>query len=222
MNGEATVSTAPATAPAARWLAAAIGALTLMIGVGLVLVWRWGNHAGPPLPVLAELPEFALVDQTGARVTRADLQGQPWIADVVFTRCQTVCPSLTAKMARLGPQLPEGVRRVSISVDPARDTPAVLQAYARQHGAAGDWRFLTGDEAEIHRLVVGGMKLGLAATPADDPSYAREPITHSTKLVLVDAVGRVRGYYDAFDDGSVGTLLRDAERLTRGDAAAGS
>ena len=222
MSGEAATAPTTASAPPARWLAIALGALALMMTVGLLLVWRWGHRPGPPLPVLAEPPEFTLLDQSGATVTRGALAGKPFVADVVFTRCQTVCPALTRKMARLGSQLPAGVGRVSFSVDPARDTPAVLQEYARQHGASDDWRFLTGDEAQIHRVVVGGMKLGLAPTPPDDPSYAREPVTHSTKLVLVDARGRVRGYYDAFDDGSVGTLLRDAERLVRGDPAARS
>jgi protein SCO1/2 len=128
---------------------------------------------------------------------------------------------MTERMKALGPQLAAGVRRVSVSVDPVHDTPAVLEGYARQHGAvAPDWLFLTGEEGEMRRLAVEGLKLGVAPTAPNDPRAAEEPVTHSTRFVLVDGKGRVRGYYDAFDEGAVGKLLRDAARLAT--AASGS
>jgi protein SCO1/2 len=215
------VSSAPPVAvnPPVRWLPAALAALALMMTVGLGLVWWWGHRPGPPLPVLGEIPAFALVDQHGAPVTAASLAGRPWIVDLVFTRCQLSCPRMTEKMAELAPRLAAGVRRVSVSVDPANDTPAVLAAYARQHGAeAPDWLFLTGAEGEMRRLAVEGLKLGVSPAAADDPRAAQEPVTHSTRFVLIDAAGRVRGYYDAFDEGAVGHLLRDAERLAAASA----
>jgi cytochrome oxidase Cu insertion factor (SCO1/SenC/PrrC family) len=169
--------------------------------------------------VLGELPPFALQAQDGRAVTRADLAGHPSVVDLVFTRCEIFCPRLTERLVRLGRQLPGGVRRISLSVDPAFDTPAVLAAYARQHDAvAPDWWFLTGPEADMKRLVIEGMKLGVVVTPSSDPRSAQEAITHSTKLVLLDERGRIRGYYDAFDEASVLQLVRDADRLTRANA----
>ena len=209
--------------PPVRWLPAALGALLLMMTIGLGLVWWWGRQPPPSLPVMGELPAFTLTDKSGATVTPATLAGRPWIADLVFTRCQLSCPRMTERMASLGPRLAAGVRRVSVSVDPAHDTPAVLAEYARQHKAeAPDWLFLTGDEAEMRKLAVEGFKLGVAPADPTDPRAAQEPVTHSTRFVLVDGQGRVRGWYDAFDEGSLGKLLRDAAWLAAGnDGAAG-
>lgn len=209
--------------PPVRWLPAALGALLLMMTVGLGLVWWWGRQPPPSLPVMGELPAFTLTDRSGATVTLATLAGRPWIADLVFTRCQLSCPRMTERMASLGERLAPGVRRVSISVDPGHDTPAVLAEYARAHKAeAPDWLFLTGDEAEMRRLAVEGFKLGVAPADPTDPRAAQEPVTHSTRFVLVDGAGRVRGWYDAFDEGSLGKLLRDAAWLAAGnDGAAG-
>jgi protein SCO1/2 len=217
----------PGRAPAGvRLLRFALWSLLLMVLFGLFAVWWWGTGRraadAARLPDLGEVPGFALVDHRGARVTREQLAGSPWVADFVFTRCTSVCPLMTEKMAALGPALPPSVRRVSVSVDPTHDTPEVLARYAQEH-AGGDpgWLFLTGGEEEVHRLVVGGFKLGLAKTPADDPRAAAEPITHSTRIVLVDAAARIRGYYDAFDPAELETLARDAGALAAA-AQAGS
>jgi len=204
-----------------RWLPLALGALLLMMTTGLGLVWWWGHRPGTPLPVLGELPEFHLVTQNGVAIDRDGLAGEPAILDLIYTECPLECPRMTDRLAALGDQLAPGVRRVSVSVDPEHDTPAALTAFARQHHAvARDWWFLTGAMPEIHRLAVEGLKLGVVTTPAEDPRAAQLAITHSTKLVLVDGSGRIRGYYDAFDDGSTGRLVRDAGRLARGDADA--
>lgn len=213
-----------ATAPApVRWLPMVLGAFLLMMTVGLGLVWWWGRQPPPSLPVFADLPAFSLVDKSGAVVTNATLAGGPWIVDLVFTRCQISCPRMTERMVSLGSRLAPGVRRVSVSVDPAHDTPAVLADYARLHKAeATDWLFLTGGEAEVRRFAVEGLKLGVAAASPDDPRAALEPVTHSTRFVLVDGRGRVRGYYDGFDEGALGRLLRDAAWLAAGNGDVGS
>ena len=142
---------------------------------------------------------------------REDLAGRPWVADMIFTRCAATCPLMTAAMEDLGAELPEGVRRVSISVDPVHDRPEVLAEYARSHGVGpdDDWLFLTGPRPEVIDLVQEGFKLGVA----EDPANEDEPITHSTKFVLVDGEGRIRGYYDGLDPGSRDELVEAAEAL---------
>ena len=217
---DALSSATPAPPRARPFLPIAIGALFLMMTVGLILVWWWGRQPPPMLPVLSQVPGFSLVDRSGTPVTRETLSGHPWIVDLVFTRCQISCPRMTDRMASLGPRLAPGVRRVSVSVDPTNDTPAALDAYAKLHGIkdaeSPDWLFLTGDEAEMRRLAVEGLKLGVMPAAPDDPRAAAEPVTHSTRFVLVDGAGRVRGYYDAFDEGALGRLLRDAAWLAAG------
>jgi protein SCO1/2 len=214
---------ASAPAPAAL-LALRIGlwALLLMVLAGLVAVWFLGpggraRSRAAALPVMGQVPTFSLLERSGAAVDAGALAGRPWVAALIFTRCRISCPLLVQRLAKL--DLPPAVRRVGISVDPVHDTPAVLGEYARQQGIdAEGWWLLTGDEGEVRRLAVEGFKLGVARTPEEDPRAADEPITHSTRLVLIDGDGAIRGYYDAFDEASASELERDAAAL----AVAGS
>ena len=166
-----------------------------------------------PLPVYGELPGFSLVNRDGRTIRLEDLAGAPWVADFVFTRCPASCPMLSARMARLERGLPRDldVRLVSISVDPGHDTPEVLERYARKVQAPERWLFLTGGREEIRSLCVEGFKLGLDMEPG--PGAGPEPILHSTRFVLVDGEGRIRGYYEAFDEASTEKLRSDLLRL---------
>jgi protein SCO1/2 len=214
--GDAVASApAPVALRVLRW---GLWALLLVVLTGLVAVWLWGPGGralarAERLPAYGELPEFSLVERSGTPVDRAALAGRPWVAGLVFTRCRASCPLLMERLRGL--DLPAQVRRVAISVDPTYDTVPVLATYARQHGLDQDpsWWLLTGGEDEIRRLAIEGFKLGVASTPADDPRAAAEPITHSTRLVLVDGDGAIRGYYDAFDPAATAELERDAEAL---------
>lgn len=165
-----------------------------------------------PPPVLGEVPDFALTNRDGQAVRRADLAGAPWIADFIFTRCGASCPMMSLRMAKIERELPRdlGVRFVSFSVDPEHDTPQVLQEYAESFGAPGRWLFLTGDKQAIHRLSKEGFKLAVDDTT---PVNEDEPILHSTRFVLVDGEGRIRGYYEAFDEEALKKLVRDLEAL---------
>lgn len=170
-----------------------------------------------PPPVLGQLPEFILTNRDGRPVSLGDLSGTPWVADFVFTRCPASCPMMTARMARLGRDLPKGlpVRFVSISVDPENDTPEVLQKYAQSFAAPDSWLFLTGTREQILRLTTKGFLLGLEMDPPPAPPgvTAPEPILHSTRFVLVDGEGRIRGYYDAFDEEGMKRLEADLGAL---------
>jgi cytochrome oxidase Cu insertion factor (SCO1/SenC/PrrC family) len=182
-----------------------------LIAVAAAAVLRLRRPEPPPM--LSEVPDFTLVNRDGRTVRRADLAGSPWIADFIFTRCPASCPMMTSRMARLDRELPRGldVRLVSISVDPEHDTPEVLQRYAASFKAPTRWLFLTGDGEQIYRLSKEGFKLGVDAAPKGVETA--EPILHSTRFVLVDGEGRIRGYYDAFDAESMKTLMRDLEAI---------
>jgi len=187
----------------------------VLLAVGAAAAWsRWGARREPP-PVLGEVPPFSLVNRDGRTVTRDDLAGAPWIADFVFTRCAASCPMMTDRMAKLAKDLDLGeagaarLHLVSFTVDPGHDTPAVLAAYANRYKAPPAWLFLTGPQEALHHLSRDGFKLAVA--PAGGP--ADEPILHSTRFVLVDARGRIRGYYDGFDQESIERLERDLRAL---------
>jgi len=103
------------------------------------------------------------------------------------------------------------VHLVSFSVDPAHDTPAVLAAYAKQHGAdPATWTFLTGDGEAIRSAVVEGLKVAAQPVGKDDDLAS---IFHGSHFVLVDAEGRIRGYYDSADADATDRLLADLARL---------
>ncbi len=165
----------------------------------------------PPLPVLGTVPAFRFTDQNGATFGPETLAGRPWVADFIFTRCPTVCPLMTERLAALQPRLGERVHLVSVSVDPDFDTPERLRAFAVEHGAASPrWHFLTGDTASVQRAITQGFKISVVHEGAADDALT---LIHGVHLVLVDGQGRIRGYYDSTDDDALQRLVRDVRRV---------
>jgi len=160
------------------WLWGACVLVALVVGVGLGLRVRFENtsrQAAHDLPHLWAVPDFALIERSGQSVTRADLLGKVWIASVIFTRCVEECPLVSNHMARLQATFAAepDVRLVSITVDPAYDTPEVLTRYAQSFAAQPQrWLFLTGDKAVIYRLVREGFRLGLIDPQESEKSSA--------------------------------------------------
>ena len=98
------------------------------------------------------------------------------------------------------------VRLVSISVDPARDTPEALTAFARHYGAPTDqWIFLTGTPDTVHLLAYSAFHVG----------DVLGKIEHSTKFAVVDKHGDIRGYYSSFDKEDLAKLVADVEALRK-------
>ncbi len=179
---------------------------------------RWRADApavsAEPPPTYSEVPEFALTDQLGNTVTRSDFGGQPWIASFIFTRCGLSCPRMVSALKRVDARMPQGgkARIVAVTVDPTYDTVEVLNDYAAAHNV-NHWTFLTGEFAAIRELSIGGFKLGVDASEEAAAASPDEPIVHSTRLVLVDSAGRIRGYYDGFEDQGIDNLVADVARL---------
>ncbi len=222
-------STAASTPPLrviliGMWVATAL----MVTGVGAA-VWLLRPKPAPaslfapapddnaPLPVLFDTPPFTLTDQDGHRFDAKQLRGRVWVADFVFTHCTSFCPVMTQSMrafqqssaaAGLG-----DVRMASFTVDPDRDTPAVLKSYAAENGAdLSRWTFLTGDQPTMW-AVSAGMKLSVG--PGDKlGGAAGMQVMHSSHFLLVDRAGHVRGVYDFKDGGYLKQLLADAKRLS--------
>jgi protein SCO1/2 len=206
------MSSAGASSPAAaRAIWAAL--IAVMLLVGAVAYLSVGRHAST-LPVLGEVPAFSLTERSGRELTRAELDGAPWVADFVFTRCTGMCPALSTRMAEIRRRARAAgiaARFVSFSVDPRHDTPAVLQEYARRFGADGDdWLFLTGERDALHALIGSGFRLSVAErSPEAAAADGGELIAHSDRFVLVDGAGRIRGYYHGTDPATADAVLRD-------------
>jgi protein SCO1 len=160
------------------------------------------------------LPPFELVSQDAQPFGSAQLAGKIWIADFIFTSCPGPCPIISSRMSELQKPLEKtDIHLVSFTVDPEKDTPEALRAYAeRLHADGKRWTFLTGSRAAIYALARDGFKL--AVSDGSDETGAPVPV-HSTRVVLVDRRGAVRGYYDALAPDAVTKLLADANHLFR-------
>jgi len=178
------------------------------------VIWALRTPVPRPLPVLGTVPAFELTDQEGRAFGSRELAGRVWVASFIFTRCETVCPRITAQMARIQAKtrnLEPALHLVSFSVDPEHDTPARLAEYARAHRASPRmWTFLTGPAGAVQETVEKGLRVSLGKEPGD-PSPAA--VSHGTHLVLVDGGGRIRAYYDPEASDAVERVVRDAALL---------
>ncbi len=199
----------PATSVAqrvSRWQLALV-----FLFLGLVA----GCERRSELPVLGQVPAFSMKDQKAQAASNTTFSGKPWVAAFMFTRCPSICPRITAAMKELRTRaLAEGIelRWVSFSVDPENDTPSVLEAYAREHGAwHDDWFFLTGELEDVRRTAEQGFKMAFdGKLDENSPHYG---ITHGSHLVLVDAQGQIRGYYRTLEPEAQAQLLKELKSL---------
>lgn len=104
------------------------------------------------------LPDVSVIDShQREHQLQTLLQDRVAVVNFVFTSCTTVCPALSGTMQALQQQLQERLGKevilVSVSVDPARDTPEKLSTHAAKLGAGSDWYWLTGKTAEINQLL---------------------------------------------------------------------
>lgn len=177
----------------------------------LVLLAGCSRPAAEPLPKIKEIPAFQLTERTGENFGLSQLQGRYWIANFFYTTCPGPCAALSARMGEVQQAVSdfEDVALVSISSDPEKDTPEVLRGYATTFKAGPRWFFLTGKKDAIYELANKGFLLSLT----EDPSNKTEPITHATRLVLVDKTGAIRGYYDGTTSEGVAKLIQDLKRL---------
>lgn len=164
------------------------------------------SHPPKEIPIYGTVAPFHLTSQTGADFDSATLAGHVWVADFIFTNCEGPCPRMSKYMRSLQQattDLPD-LKFVSFTVDPQRDTPPVLAKYGQEYSAdPRRWYFLTGDPQILNGLDRESFKLGNVGSSMD----------HSTRFVLVDKQGRIRGYYGIATGDPVPELAADARRL---------
>lgn len=158
------------------------------------------------------VPTFDLTNQDGRPFGSAQLRGKIWIADFIYTTCPGPCPMISSRMSELQKPLEKtDVHLVSFTVDPAKDTSQVLRGYAEKLQAEpGRWDFLTGPQSTIYNLSRNGFKLAVS-----DGSDEEGIPVHSTRMILVDRHGQIRGYYDATEADAITKLVADTSHLLR-------
>lgn len=170
------------------------------------------------LPIIQQLADFSMTNQQGETVCRADLLGQVWLADVIFTRCPGPCAMMTTRIADLQATIPEQwpVKFISLTADTKYDTPQVLRSYAEAYGAQPQrWSFLHSTKPAIVDLAVKNLKL-IVLDKEQEQQSPNDLFIHSTTLALVDKHGRLRGSFesipmvvsedDSFADGQVNAI----------------
>ncbi len=152
----------------------------------------WSDEAR--LAFIRTPTDFTLTSQDDNAFRLSSLRGKVVLVSFVFTTCNGSCPATTHRMdlaaralAKAG--LSEKVHLLSISLDPARDTPAVLRDYMRLYDIETKrWTFVTGTQKEIDKVLADW---GMWTRPA-----ANGQLDHPSRVYLLDPRGRVREIYD--------------------------
>ena len=177
------------------WEGLVFGAIALvMVGVAAFVIFQ-------PIKVLPRMqlaPGYALTDERAERLTNEDLRGQFVMYNFTYSGCRDPeCQQLDLAMKELQERLDEAetgstpVSFVTISFDPERDTPEVLQAYAEELGADTDqWHFVSGDPNKLKSIIGSGFLVYY--NQEEDGSWQFTPT-----MALVDGWGIVRGIYNA-------------------------
>jgi len=208
---------APRRVPSFASLAWYATLILIPVLTGLFLFWvrqaQVAQKSRRTIVNYGTVPQFQLTNHNGQPFGSSDLNGKIWIADFIFSTCPGPCPMISSRMSELQRPLENSdVHLVSFTVDPEKDTPEVLKEYAAKLEAVpGRWDFLTGPKAAIYDLTRQGFKLGVS-DGAEEP--AGLPI-HSTRAVLVDRRGTIRGYYDLTAPDALTNLAADTNKLLR-------
>ncbi len=164
-------------------------------------------RSGKPL----KLGAFSLTNQNAALISEKYFEGKVVLASFFFSRCTTVCPKLMGSVNSLAVKLKNvsNVEILSITVDPNYDQSEHLKAYAdRFKESSTHWEFLTGKQEDVYLLSKN--TFSLAAAQASEAEFI-----HSEKIVLIDAAGILRGYYDSSKQREMDQLYRDTLILVK-------
>lgn len=190
-------------------------AILLFLGVLVFVIWR-------PIQVLPRIgtgPDFVLQDQNGQSLTNGDLRGQFVLYNFTYTSCEEPCPQTGAAMRQIQQRLQEvetggiPIQLVTISFDPARDTPARLTAYAEKIGAdLRNWRFVTGAPDLLKQVIGGGFGIYYAPEAAANGAPQNVQYKFEPTFVLMDGLGILRAKYQTATP-DVEVVVRDVELL---------
>ncbi len=223
----------PARPRAGRWgsqlgrvhaavLAASIGLSLLAVGLAMLFLLGRADKSvdapnfriDPPADDDASFQtpaHFQFTDQHGQPFGSEQLAGQPWVLAAIFTTCGGPCPKIVRGLQSIEDRLADaGTRIVCLSVDPEYDTVEVLARFAERFETSERWTFLTGDEKEIHQLLISDFLMG---TARDDKARFGEHVTHQTKVVALDRDGVIRGWYSGVDEPGLERLAARMEFL---------
>ena len=173
-----------------------------------------------------EVPPFEFENQYGIMIGNADYNNKVYVVEFFFTSCPTICPRMNENMVKVQNEFygNPAFGILSISIDPERDSPEVLKAYADEKGATlKNWNFLTGDKEEIYSFSNDGFKLY-----AGENKDVEGGFEHSGLFALIDKDGFIRSrtvmngeienpikFYNGLDEKEIQWLKEDINLLLK-------
>lgn len=156
--------------------------------------------------------DFTFTNQDGAEFGLSELKDKVWIADFIFTNCQTVCPPLTANLAKFQEMAKDegvDVQIVSFSVDPEFDTPEKMKAYGENFNADfNTWNFVTGySQKEIEKFSLESFKAIVQKPKSSDQ------VIHTTSFFLVNKDGKVIKSYPGLENTPYEEIISDIKNM---------
>ena len=175
------------------------------------------------MATIGPAPKFALTDQRGDLFSSEDLEGQIYVVEFFFTTCPSICPIMTQNLRQVQSAFADEseISLVSITINPAYDTPEVLANYAQKYDITHpNWHLLTGDQEMIYQMANKGFNLYVGPGSEVDGGFE-----HSGFFALVDRQGNIRSrfdqygnpiiYYDGLELSQVSKLINDIRVLLK-------
>jgi protein SCO1 len=203
--------------------------MSLFIGIGFFLFIYTLNKREEATGAVAEnspprlispdhprqLVNFSLTDRTGRNVARSELDGKILVVDFLYTSCSLTCPVVNRCMAQiqqLTTNQPD-VKLVSLTVDPRDDTVDALEKYGVRFGAdTNRWLLLTGDKTTLYDLIGNSF---LAQDLNDPFNYMPGNFVHTERIALVDARGKLHGYFDGLNQDAAKAVVGEINNLRK-------
>jgi protein SCO1/2 len=167
----------------------AIAFVILLFGIWAVpkIVSRFDK---PELMKFEAVVPFEFENQNGVMISNKDMDDKVYVVEFFFTSCPTICPKMNANLVKVQNEYfgnPDfGI--LSVTIDPKRDSPEVLKAYAQKNGATlKNWHFLTGEIDDIYEFSNDGFKLY-----AGENKDVEGGFEHSGLFALIDKDGFIR------------------------------
>ena len=170
---------------------------------------------------IGPVPTFELTDQNNKKISDKDYLGKVYVVEFFFSTCPTICPKMNQSMLQLQNEFygNPNFGIASITIDPAKDTPQVLNEHANLLGVKHyNWHFLTGDKEYIYSLANKGFNLY-----AGENNKVAGGFEHSGLLALIDKDGKIRCrkdaqgnpilYYDGLEASGVEAIKEDIKKL---------
>ena len=154
------------------------------------------NFKSHELVIVGSSPDFEFINQDNKTLSNSYYSNKVYVVEFFFTTCPTICPIMNENMVILQNEFygNPSFGIASFSINPEYDSPEILKAYARDHGATlKTWNFFTGDKDDIYDLANKGFAL-YAGENAD----AEGGFEHSGMFVLIDKKGNIRSRFDEF------------------------